>query len=47
MGNSFSNPQSWNSFNGISPINSINFSSNNFQTLSFDNDNIGNNLNNT
>ena len=46
LGNCFSNPPSWNSFNGISPISSINFSNNNFQTLPFNNDNISNNTNN-
>ena len=41
MGNCIPLPQSWNSFNGISTLNSLNFSNNNFiPPLSYNNDNI-------
>jgi hypothetical protein len=45
IGNMISFAPSWNSFNGLSPINSLNFSNNNLiPPLSFNNDNINSNI---
>ena len=45
LGNMMSFPPSWNSFSGLSPINSLNFSNNNFvPPLSFNSDNTNNNI---
>ena len=44
IGNMISFPPSWNSFSGLSPVNSLNFANNFVPPLSFNSDNMNNNI---